>query len=99
VNNRTAILEYRKKHPKSTVREIQKALGISSSSVVQHHLKQGEYAGRPAVEIKRENMALRKRIVSLEAALRKARGFIEMFKGKLSYIDEVLVDRGHIDEC
>lgn len=32
------VRQYRAKHPMSTVREVQKALGISSPSVVQYHL-------------------------------------------------------------
>lgn len=33
------VREYRRAHPSSTVREIQRALGISSPSVVQFHLE------------------------------------------------------------
>jgi len=38
VTTRERVLKYRKQHPTATVREIQSALGISSPSVVQHHL-------------------------------------------------------------
>jgi len=34
-----AVRDYRRTHPTSTVREIQKAIGISSPSVVQFHLE------------------------------------------------------------
>lgn len=38
MKTRDRVMQYRKQHPTATVREIQSALGISSPSVVQHHL-------------------------------------------------------------
>lgn len=37
-NNQKKILKYIKEHPLATIRELQQNLGISSSSVVHHHL-------------------------------------------------------------
>lgn len=37
---RDAIIAYRQKNPRATLREIQSACGISSPSVVHHHMKQ-----------------------------------------------------------
>lgn len=39
MTTRDRVMQYRQRHPTATVREIQAALGISSTSVVQHHLK------------------------------------------------------------
>jgi len=39
VRTKERVREYAAKHPASTVREIQKALGLSSPSVVHFHLK------------------------------------------------------------
>jgi predicted transcriptional regulator len=43
------VREYAERHPASTVREIQKALGISSPSVVHYHLKVSSKADKVKV--------------------------------------------------
>lgn len=70
-DNRKRIMDYKEAHPEATVRGIQKALGLSSTSIVQHHLRMGRYAGKPYHDIVRENEELRARNKYLEAKLVK----------------------------
>lgn len=69
--NRDRILAYREKHPNATIRQIQSACGVSSPSVVSHHLKQAEYAkySLSIRELVDENAALRKEVKRLNGKL------------------------------
>lgn len=62
---RDRILAYRVEHPGATVREIQRACGISSTSVVQHHLERAKHDKTDCAGLVRENSDLRRRLASL----------------------------------
>lgn len=66
---RDRILAYRDSHPGSTVREIMKACGVSSTSVVQHHLTRAKYDKYDRVALERENAELRRRVDELTRQL------------------------------
>lgn len=68
---RDDILAYRDSHPGATVREIQKACGVSSPSVVQHHLERAKYDKYDRVALERENAELRRDLSGLRRKLFK----------------------------
>ncbi len=68
---RGAILAYRDSHPGATVREIQKACGVSSPSVVQHHLTRAMYEKYDRVALETENAELRRELSELRGKLFK----------------------------
>lgn len=62
------VRRYRERHPASTVREIQIALGISSPSVVQFHLANS--TKQDALEVlRKENKVLRAKVKELTILL------------------------------
>ena len=67
--NRDKILAYKAKHPEATVRQIQKACGVSSPSVVDHHLKSSAYEDYSFKDLKDENATLRKEVKRLKQKL------------------------------
>lgn len=66
---RDKILAYRAAHPGATIREIQRACEISSTSVVQHHLKAAMYGKYDRVALEMENAELRRRVNELTRQL------------------------------
>ncbi len=66
---RDRILAYRAEHPDATVREIQAACGVSSPSVVQHHLKKAMYEKYDRTALIEENADLRRQLNELRGKL------------------------------
>lgn len=73
---REKIREHIGKHPKATVRGIMAAVGVSSTSVVAHHLRALKYEKKSDADLITENEALRKQVKALKATLAKVRAAI-----------------------
>lgn len=80
--NRERIRSYAAKHPDATVREIMAACRVSSTSVVQHHLKAIGHESKSSADLRRENDELRARVKTLEKIIAKGRDALSDSEGR-----------------
>lgn len=68
---RERVKGYLAENPSATAREVQKALGLSSPSVANHHMRMLKYDRIKPYELIEENIKLRRRVEILERRLNR----------------------------